>query len=574
MDARNRALTDWFSRVRTGQVKLPRFQRFEAWSHNEVASLLETVLRGLPAGATLILEVGNEEPFQSRYLETAPPGVERVTEQLLDGQQRLTALWRSLHDNYPDRTCLMRWEDDPDHGSRVPVVLSQARWERNGVRYPVWCDDAKQTWSRGYLPVRLLNPESDREVRAWCDAAADGDLAASRDIEAVALSERAKVSSYNVPYLSLPVTTPKDVALEVFIKMNTSSVRLSAFDIVVAQLEEATGQSLHELVDDLRAAVPSVTRYRDMGSLVLDVAAMRDDRAPTQASYQRLDMKRVQEEWPALVEGVGWAISLLEDEHVYDAERLPTVAVLPVLAALHQHVPSSLDASGNARNLARAYLWRAFVTRRYEQSAATRSLQDLRGLRDALVRNLALTSCEAPIFDPEQTPLPEARDLLNARWPKTRDILARGVLAASLRTGARDIADGQPARADNLGTREYHHLFPDSLVTGVAGLDEGLSYRALNCALITWSTNRNISNKSPLQYLKDRVDLAHLGEDDVRERLRSHVVPFDELASAGPYSQGDGPRLQEDYERFLEARAAALLPLLLDLCDGREPRAI
>lgn len=178
---------------------------------------------------------------------------------------------------------------------------------------------------------------------------------------------------------------------------------------------------------------------------------------------------------------------------------------------------------------------------------------------------------QAPIFDLEQTPPPDERDLRTARWPKTREILARGVLAASLRVGGLDIADGQPARSDNLGKHEYHHLFPDWLVTGIGGLDGSRSFTALNCALITWSTNRDISNKSPLQYLEDRVDRAHLGEQVVRHRLRSHLVPYEQLAVAGPYADGDGHRVRADYEAFLSARASLLLPVLHDLCRGREP---
>src|SRR2546428_440307 len=60
---------------------------------------------------------------------------------------------------------------------------------------------------------------------------------------------RDTVRAFNLPYLALPVKTPKEVALDVFIKMNTSSVHLSTYDIVVALVEEETGRSLHEHVD-------------------------------------------------------------------------------------------------------------------------------------------------------------------------------------------------------------------------------------------------------------------------------------------------------------------------------------
>ena len=62
------------------------------------------MLRGLPAGAALVLAVGDEEKFVSRPVVGAPDFPHKPTEHLLDGQQRITALWRSLHDDYDDRT--------------------------------------------------------------------------------------------------------------------------------------------------------------------------------------------------------------------------------------------------------------------------------------------------------------------------------------------------------------------------------------------------------------------------------------------------------------------------------------
>jgi uncharacterized alpha-E superfamily protein len=38
-------------------------------------------------------------------------------------------------------------------------------------------------------------------------------------------------------------------------------------------------------------------------------------------------------------------------------------------------------------------------------------------------------------------------------------------------------------------------------------------FRALNCALVTWRTNRTISNKNPIAYLKERADNSALGEE-------------------------------------------------------------
>ncbi len=101
MEARNRILKDWYGKVQRGEIKLPRFQRHEAWDRQRISSLIETVVHDLPLGITLTLEVGDKEKFISRFLETTTPKEgQRVLEHLLDGQQRLTALWRAFHNNY------------------------------------------------------------------------------------------------------------------------------------------------------------------------------------------------------------------------------------------------------------------------------------------------------------------------------------------------------------------------------------------------------------------------------------------------------------------------------------------
>ena len=87
--------------IQQGLVKLPRFQRYEAWDKWRITSFLNTIISNLPVGVTLALEVAGEEKFISRYIVSAEPAVEgTVTQHLLDGQQRLTAFWRGMHNNY------------------------------------------------------------------------------------------------------------------------------------------------------------------------------------------------------------------------------------------------------------------------------------------------------------------------------------------------------------------------------------------------------------------------------------------------------------------------------------------
>jgi len=570
MQAHNRHLSEWFNRVRSGQLRLPRFQRFEAWNHARVEGLLETVLQGLPAGAALILEVGDKELFRSRPIVGAPQPTERVTEHLLDGQQRVTALWRSLHDDYEDRTYFINLAATPEsERNSIVDVVAQPRWFRDGKKYPLWANDVSETYAKGYLPVKLLRPgDMTKEITAWCKAAVGGNFDLLSELSARITELRERVATFNLPYLALPTGTSKETAINVFVEMNTSAAQLTPFDIVVAQVEDATGESLQDLVASVKGSAPAVECYTDPSDLVLSVAAMREDRPATIASYYRLDLQKLVNEWDDIVKGIAFAIEFIESEGIFDGKRLPTTNVLPVIATLHGIIPPNLDGFGSARTTLRKYIWRSFVTRRYENNAATRALQDLRGLRGVLIEGKSHSS--VPIFDELEYPLPTVDELIRAGWPKKRDILARGILAVSLRGGALDIADGQPVTRGKIDEREYHHLFPDALVSRAAE-EEGASYRALNCALVTWNTNRNISAKEPVKYLKDRVERALLGEVEIRSRLATHAVPFDQL-NVGGYDllskHERKERVVADYECFLRARAEIVSCAIQQLCDG------
>ncbi len=569
MNASNRSLPDWFARVRTGQVALPRFQRFESWSHSEVVTLLDSVLRGRPVGAALVLEIGDTEPFVSRTMVGAPAPTERITEHLLDGQQRLTALWKALNDGYANRTyfALLKPEARDD-----PLAIGIGRWQRNERVYPLWADQPQEQLERGLAPMRLLGPETEQDqIVAWCDDATTS-IADSRIVERKVGMLRTAVREANLPYLSLPVETPPDEAIDVFIRMNTTSVRLSAFDIVVAQFEAATGQSLHDLEGLLRSAVPTAERYVQVPDLVLRVAALREDRPPTESSFLRLNLQRLSDDWSAIESGVDGAIGFLEEENIFDRDRLPTVAVVPVLAAIWSQMPQSLDALGQARTLLRQYLWRSFFTERYDRAAATAALQDYRGLEAQLVGGQA--HAPIPVLDETRFPIAAVEALERAPWPRIRNTLSRAILAVSLRGGGWDFADETPATRESLTRREYHHLFPAALLRSDGQLDDSDINLALNCALVTWNTNRHISAKEPVAYLRERVERAPLGEDQIRRRLRSHQIPYTEL-NVGGYadirSQNErSARVRSDYIRFVRARAEKTYGVVAKLCNGEE----
>jgi hypothetical protein len=553
MEARNRSLNDWFSRIRTQQIALPRFQRFEAWTHRNVAGLLDTVLRELPAGALLVLEIAGPPPFVSRTMGGAPETGDRIVEHLLDGQQRLTALWRSLTNDYPDRAYFVQVksqdeDEDEDELSGSPRAISTARWPKNGNLYPLWVDQPSAVWERGLIPVSLMrpDPQGEEDFKAWAQEASKGETEELIQLISLGTKLRACFARFNLPFLSLPSTTPKEIALDVFVKMNTSAHPLSTYDIVVAQVEAGTGISLHDLVDELRKEAPTLDLFAEPSQVILSAGAFLQYRQPSKSVMLSKDFADgLIDNWNLIVTGAQRAVRFLDEENVFDSKRLPTDPIVPMLVALWANAPDGLDAEGEARSILRKFMWRSFLTERYEFATNSRTFADYKLLIGMLEGQ---DNGMPPIFNEEIYHLPRFEDLLSAAWPKKRDRLGRAVLLVCLQGGGLDFADGSPATRENLRKREYHHLFPVSILEK-CGEGNGKIFRALNCALVTWKTNRNIAAKSPLEYLRNRIDASSLGEDEIRRRLLSHEIEYETLV--------DG-----DYDAFLAARAERLLPVV------------
>ncbi len=159
------------------------------------------------------------------------------------------------------------------------------------------------------------------------------------------------------------------------------------------------------------------------------------------------------------------------------------------------------------------------------------------------------------LFDDQINPIPATEELVRAGWPGRKDRLARAIVAVSLQRRGRDFADGAPANLENVRKREYHHLFPISVLA--VDRDDPYANRAMNCALITWRTNRKIAARTPKSYIDERAKDAILGEQEVRQRLESHMVPFDALVAG-------------DYEEFLAARAELVHAAAVKLCSGEQ----
>lgn len=599
-NAQDRPLSVWYDRIKQCQIKLPRFQRFEAWDRGRIASFLNTIIYNLPIGVTLVLKVGDEEKFISRFISTAEiDNNENVTEYLLDGQQRLTALWRSLNNNYEDETYFVYLPefDNYEDGilSENMFVYCRPRYIYKDQRYPLWADNPMKCIQRGFIPFDLLSPEDNiKKIDSWIKSAiahlepnSDDPSYSTKKEYGESITKyneivqklrdrindlRQTIGLFNLPYLALPANTPKEVALQVFINMNTNSKPLSLYDIIVAEVESLEGVSLHDLLDNLEYDYPLVKNYSDLSFLVLATSALMQDKLPSQRGMIVMEKETMISRWKELTKALGNMAEFLINQKIFDKQRLPTNAVLAVIAASYVLIPETGDVRGVGELLLKKYLWSSFFTDRYENSAASRAYADYIGIKRVLTNSkkdngLPYTENDIPVLNREEHEVTNIEELLTVGWPQQENIRGRGLLAVASQFNALDFADGKPLTKESIATRQYHHIFPDALLKEA----EINSHLALNCALITWKTNLSIGRKEPLIYIQERSNWSD--KEIVYDRLNSHLIPVKELANGGYEGLDDTEKrnkIRDDFSLFIKARGRLMTTAIRLLVQGKD----
>lgn len=558
MQTSSRTIEDWLNDVRRGVVRLPRFQRGEVWTYDLVEKFLWAILKARPLGVFLVLEVdSNNQPFETRPLEGGPANGDKCRQHLLDGQQRLTALWRSFNDTHKKHTFYVEFEKDGEAFREKAIkAISRAGREKGKIGTP------SKEFANAWIPLTILSPGEESVLKSieWRKAAATSERDRER-LEVLIDGLRNKINKTVLPFLALQQETAPEEAIDIFIETNRSSVSLTHYELAVAQMESAVSESLEDKVDDLVIQVPTIKDLDSpVGDVVLKIWCLLEDRKPTYGNYRRLNYKKLSEDWDKIVAGIGWTVEVLDDLRIWNTQRLPTTVPLRVLPAIHSYIPKSGTAHATAMRLVKKYLWWSFLTDRYERQANDRLKEDY----DALVAVLTKGENEAsvPAFRSDR---PDEDAIKDAGWPRTRGILNRAILAACSLGGARDIASNKELKQDSKA--DHHHIFPKA-VLNKRQKDPNL---ALNCMLLDPPTNKGWSKKWPGDFLMETIQNSgyrgESAEKEVKKRLKTHLLPEDELIAV---RERAGVDLGEAYDRFLNKRSTMVMERIEKLLKDGE----
>lgn len=527
--------------VENGDLKLPCFQRSYKWKPSKVKKLLDSIQKNHPAGSLLFLEVDPrkklilDEPFKFTETENVEP--EHL---VLDGQQRLTSCYCAFFNKgtksyYFDLMKLFHEDKQLNKNESIDFELLIKVKERDF--YP------DKYLSAHLLPLSFL--KSKEILRTYLVSYKQSLRDGNFDSEYINFLD-AKLESYldpffdyRFPIIVLPKKLPLDAVCKVFQTINTTGLKLSAFDICVAKfmtMDKNLKNMIKKAVTEYNNILPIIQKDE---TIVLQIIALLADKSPKKNKLaDSLDFDDMAL-WDKAIEGLSLAVELLTSFGTgcnTNLSLIPYQPAVPVISAIlidkdykNKNVPIQ---SSIAQKLKKWFYTTSLILR-YTEGTDNKMKEDYLLLKKWIMNDIE------PYYVSE-----------GISWNPSKFInlnksgaIGKAILCAINFNKPNDFySDTQVGLGISVVECQLHHIFPDAKYSGKYN---ELINSAFNFTFLTSESNNYIRDKQTSTYLNGIISERGINETNFLNVLKSHfidVIAYEYLK-------------QEDYLGFIKQRA-------------------
>lgn len=532
------------TKIENKEIVLPEFQREFTWKRKQTLELIDSLLKEYPIGSLLLWKT-KEVPALKNMPDFEPDG--RV-EVLLDGQQRLTALYLLIKGEIPPYYS----EKDLDDGK-----------DPRNLYYNL------ETRALGYYKAMEMgnNPR-------WVsvnDCFANNKIEVDKVAEEIAEDDSQKFNLYvalNKNYETLKGILEKNHsliyvkedsnlkhALTVFDRVNSNGTPLGEADIALAHMCSYWADTRRVFKEKLKE-LDSYGFTFDLTFLIRAMNAVINGRAEYKILHDNSE-EELKSGWKALNVLLDYLMNVLKDRaYIYSTDDLRTYNVLiPVLGYLAQNELKFQD-DRKLRKLS-YWMYAALYQSRYSGSVDQKLEKDLSCLTSDTPLDDLIAILKEDQGDPKVNP-----QNLDARGVGHPFYNMSCIIIRS--KGGVDWSNGL-SLSKPIGQKysiERHHIFPWSILTGEGGYDPGKNLmdnkrvnEIANRVPLTKSGNMDIFYKKPTEYLP-------IVQDNNPGNLERFMIPMDEELWK-----------LECYEEFLEERrkliAESINEFMADLLEEK-----
>jgi len=565
-------LEELLKEAAVGKSQLPEFQRGWVWADRNIAGLISSISLGYPVGTIMMLKTGGSVKFQERPVEGVKLDKSIKAERLiLDGQQRITSLYRALMHPEAIETFDIRkkavkgWfyididaalKDEDNREDTIKLLTEDKKYRTFGGESDGDYSTPESEYAARMFPLNKVYDWHDwyqDYMQYW-----EYEKEASKIFLKFQMEILDKFNKYQIPVIELPSETAKDAVCQVFEKVNTGGVTLTVFELLTATFAadeydlrtdwESKKKTWvipeHRVIKDfsntdlLQAICLLSTRHRREEFLQTNADA---ERAP-RIGCKRTDMLALSlEEYEIygnqVVSGLVEASKFLHHNFIFDPKYLPYGAQLIPLSAIFSILGHEAE-THQAQAKISQWFWCGIFGELYGGTTETRFAFDVSEVVNWVRGNSQIprTILEAQ-FQPQRL------------WTlRSRNSAAyKGLYAQLLREGAQDWLSGKSISDITYfdDSIDIHHIFPKDWAE-----KQGIASRKYNSILnktpLSARTNRVIGGSAPSIYLKALAKKSSVDLEKVREMVATHRISPEFLSI-------------DNFDKHMEFRAEQLL---------------
>lgn len=582
-------LSNILTDIGTGRIQLPDFQRDWRWDDDLIQSLLASVSQAFPIGAVLTLAVDGNNSLKPRLIEGVNPAEEAETPNtlILDGQQRLTALFQSLKSEqgvytkakgksitryyYLDIEKCLNEEIDREnavlscrenrrvqreHGEIIDLVSPKMEYKNS--MFPVnkvfdsdnWGDEYKDYWQREPSKRELFNTFNREVIECF--------------------------KQYTLPIIHLLANTPREAVCLIFEKVNTKGEKLTVFELLTASFAIDNFQlreDWNNRYKRLKEKFPVIENLESTDFLraltLLFTKANPEISTPNCTRRSILQLKAADyEKWADITEdGFIQAAKFLNDQRIFIAKNVPYQTQLTALAAILAGVNSAYKSAVDALKLGDSPQSEASIKEEFIKTYKAQQDNDQKISRwywcgvfgemyaSSVVTQIANDFSEVISWLREETDLPSTVREANLQSDKLLEVQTRhsavykGAIAMCMRSGCLDFLTGYSIenKVSSSSDIDIHHIFPKDWCKR-KGIEPNDSESIFNKTVLSRTTNQSIGGQAPSKYLS-KMKEANIDEAKMDEILKSHLISAEFLR-------------EDDFSGFIKDRKEALLKVI------------
>lgn len=536
MSQTNIKVRELVDKVQRGELTLPEMQRRYVWPATRVRDLLDSLYRGYPSGTILVWET--DEEIETRELAVRASRTPTTSQKLLllDGQQRVTSLSAILSGDpvhvrnrkkpidilfnleHPDGPPIEISEvDEDDLTTNAEDVEDEETADRdiqNEMRKRTFVVASRSLQNDPvWIPVSDIFKKTDSQILKNIGLTSDDER---WDKYSERLQKVRKISDYLYVMEVLEKSMSYEEVTEIFVRVNSLGIKLRGTDLALAQIT-SRWKGFMNLVEDFAGNFNDDEDYILESGLPVRMMVIFATHQSRFKTVGKISKEKLSNAWKQATDGLEYAINFLRENAGIDNLSYLSSPFLLIPIAVYWILKNDEALTPEEEKKLLKWFYMAHMRGHYSMGSSESILDaDLGTLfkgksLDDLIQQLYLHVKKFTVD----------YDDLNNRG--IRSPFFSMLYFVFKQNGAKDWWSGlklSERHAGNSHAIQYHHIFPKSLLR--EAYDKKEINEIANLAFIGGKTNRQITNKEPMEYLEKEV-IAKRGED----ALISQLIPTD-----------------------------------------------